>query len=874
MTFPPRVLVKLATRLMRDDMCDAVVGDLVERFPDREREHGALRAKVWFASEIVRGILQFPRSPRLATSRGDGLVQGFLDDLRRGARLMRRAPMQAFLCTLTLGVGIGAATAIFSIADPMILRPLPYASPDKLFMVWETDGGMRSNTGFATFQDVLNRSTSVERIAVAGSWQPTLFGEGSPTQVTGLRVSWSYFRTLGVSPALGRDFAPEEDAQARNGVVVLSDALWRTRFGGDSALVGKTIDVAGRQMIVAGVMPAGYDDVLEPRARIWRVLGYDQTLSFACRSCRHLRMVARPKPGVTPAAMSQELSALSAQLQAEHPQDYARAGFQLVGMQEEVTRSIRPVINAVMVAVLLLLVIAAVNVGGIQLARALRRDGEFAMRAALGAGAGRLTRQLVAEGLVQAIAGGVVGVIVAKLSLASILHALPDTLPRLAAVHLDLRALAVAAALTLAGGFALGLLPAWHARTLSLMSSVRSARVAARPHRLRSVLVTSEVALAVALLAAAGLLTKSVREVLSVPPGFAESDVATAQLQVSGPRFANGTEILAWQDRVLDAARAVPGVTSVAVASQLPLGGNFDAFGIQAEDKPLDNPQLAPSADRYTVSADFFRTMRVPLIDGRAFESGDNRTGAAPVAVVSASLAQRIWHTTHVVGKRIQLGEPTRPWYSIVGVAGDMHHRGLDVAETMQVYIPTHTFFFTDNQVDLVVRTSGDPSRVLPALRSAVSATDPTVVVTRLSPMSEVVRASTAQRRLSLTLFGAFAVFALFLAGAGIFGALAASVAERRREIGLRSALGATPRGLAWMVLRQSILMTAIGGAAGIACAVASGRLIGGMLYNVRPGDPVTLAIVAAVLGAAMVIASVLPAVRAMRVHPAEVLAE
>jgi predicted permease len=442
-------------------------------------------------------------------------------------------------------------------------------------------------------------------------------------------------------------------------------------------------------------------------------------------------------------------------------------------------------------------------------------------------------------------------------------------MPRADAIHLDWRAFAVGMAVTIVAGLAIGLVPAAHARRASLAGSLRGGRrVGGAPHRVRATLVITEVALAVVLLVGAGLLARTLSRLLSVNSGVDVANVATVNVQVGGARYATDSAVWNWQERVVEAARAIPGVTDAAMTSQVPLGGNYDSYGVRALDQALLNPALAYDADRYVVTPGFLRTMQVPVLEGRAFSASDNATSGPPVAIVSKSLAQRIWGGQSALGKQIHLGDTTRPWYTVVGVVGDVHHRGLDVADVRQVYIPTRRFYFSDAAIDVVVRTTGDPRRILPALRAAALTPDPLAAVTRTASMRDLMATSIAQRRLAFSLFATFATIALLLATAGIVGALAGMVAERRREIGLRSALGATPAGIVRLVVTQGMVLAGGGAIVGIAAAAAGARILQTMLYEVAPRDAITLSAVA--VGALVVgaVASAVPAWRAVRVDP------
>ncbi len=873
---PPRLAIALVTALVPAAVRDALIGDLLEAFDERAREHGVRRARRWFWRESLAAVITFRGGRRLSSpiSARVSWMDAILADARSAVRALRRAPAFTLLCVLTLAIGIGATTAIFSVVNPVLLRPLAYPHPERVMMVWERGAdGLPSNLGFPTIQDLARDSRAIERAAAIGSWLPTLTGTGDAERLHGDRVSWTYFQLLGVRPALGRDFAEIEDHPGANRVVILSDALWRRRFGADSSIVGRSISLDGAPYLVAGVMPATFDNIVSPDAQLWRVLGYDLSQPWACRTCRHLRMVARLRPAVSAAVAQQELDRVSADLVKRFPREYPAAGTLVVSLQDDATKGVRPVLLAVLGAVMLLLLIAVANVSNLQLARGMRREGELAIRVALGANRVRLARQLVAEGLTLALLGGAAGVATAYSAVGALVSHLPATVPRMAEIRVDASALALASAVTLVLGVIVGLVPAWHGGRTSVYSSLRDAArvVGAGPRAARAGLVVSEVALALMLLAGTGLLARSMVRLLSVDPGFDPAHVLTVDVQATGSRYADDAAVLANHDRIREAVAALPGVTSVGTTSQLPLAGNIDRYGVLAEDRPLANPELAPYADRYTVSGDLLRALGISIVRGRAFLPIELRDSVPHVVIVSQSLARRIWGNEDAIGKRVRMGGDG-PWSSVVGVAGDVRHSGLDEVASMQTYVPERQWRSLDNQVVLVVRTIGNPGELAAAVRRAVRSVDSTQPITRVSTMEQVVATSTAQRRLALTLFTAFAIAAIVLAAAGVYGVLSGTVAERRREIGVRTALGASPRNILAMLLRQGARLALAGIAVGLAGALALGRTLSSMLFGIEPTDPLTLIGVALLLVAVALGASLVPALRAMRIDPMETL--
>jgi putative ABC transport system permease protein len=855
-----RACIWLLERFLRPEVSASVVGDLIE-----QRDRGVL----WICGETLSALWNLHTRPHT----GDGMLATFIGDLRIAARLLRRAPAFAVVSILTLGLAIGATTSIFSVIEPVLLRPLPYPDPSRLVFVWERDrDGGRDNVGYATFRDIVTASTSIEYAAAIGSWQPTLSGDGPPERVTGDRVSWQYFRTLGVRPELGRDFAAEDDVPGKNQVVILSHGLWERRYGADRSIIGRAISINDNPIVVVGVMPASFDNVASPSSEIWRALGYD-TQPFTCRTCHHLRMLARVRPNVSMASAATELDQIFARIVKTYPDQYASTGASVVSMQDEATREFKPALLALSAAVLLVLLIAVANVVNLQLARAVRREEEFAIRVALGAGRARLLGQLFTEGLLLALLGGAAGLIVARLSLPLLISRLPQAMPRLSAIHLDLAALAAVTAIVLLLAIVMGFAPA-RGPVGDLGDNLRSGRRLAggRNHLTRASLVVGEVALAVMLLVSAGLVARSLVRLLAVDAGFDPTHLLTLEINSVGANYQTNMPIFAYHDRVRDAVRALPGVTGVAVANQLPLGGNVDMYGVLDPANIPSNPELAPSGDRYAVSPDYLSTMRIPILRGRTFTAAEAADTTPSVTLVSAALAQRLWPGANPIGQRIRVGGLKGADRMVVGVVGNVRHRGLDATSTLQWYVPERQWGNADNQEMLIVRTAADPSAIAASVRKAIAAIDPRQPIVKVATMDQLIATSTAQRRLALVLFGAFAIAALLLAVAGIYGVLAGSVAERTREIGVRSALGATPSAIVGLVVGQGGRLAAIGMILGILGSLMLTRYLRTLLFGIGPSDPITFAGVVMLLGLVTVGACLIPAMRAARVDPSRAL--
>jgi putative ABC transport system permease protein len=862
--------------LLPADDGEAVLGDLEEAFRVTvvpTRGLGAARRWYWMqACSIAVRLTRLPhRSAALEPRRPGGhMFRDIWLDVRYGVRTLRRSPGFTAIVVITLALGIGATSTIFSVVNPVLIEALPYPEPKRLVMVWEREpGGASSNTGYATFADIRRDSRTLASVAAMSYWTPTLQGD-EPERLEGQSVTSDFFRTLGVRPFIGRDFTPAEDAPGRNAVTILSYGLWQRRFGGDPSVVGRQTQVSGRLYQVIGVLPREFESLLAPGAQLWRPLGYDLSHDSACRTCRHLRAVARLAARVPLEQAALELNTLSEIYARDYPTQYATPGITLVPLHDDLVQEVRPAMLVVFGAVSFVLLIACANVMNLLLGRAVTRQDEFAIRTALGARPARVARQVLTETMLLALAGAALGVGLAWFGVTAVVALGPADIPRLASVELDRPVLLASLALALTSGLVFGLAPALAVRHADLHAGLRPAGRASggRSRRaLRGGLVVAEVVLAFALLAGAGLLVRSLDRLLGVDVGFDPEQVLALDVQASGPAYAENEPVWAMQERLLEAVRAVPGVATVAHASQVPLGGNFDGSGVRREDRPLPNPEDAPSAQRYAVSPDYLAALRIPVLRGRGFTLAD-RTDAPPVVLINDAFARAHWPGEDPLGKRVQLGSFNSPQRTIVGIVGDVRHVSLDEPMGFQIYHPENQWPWANTGVTLVVRGAGRPEDLVRPIRQAVWSVDRTLAISGVAPMDALVRGTTAQRRFAMVAFELFALVALVLAAAGIYGVLAGSVAQRTREFGIRAALGATRSGILSLAMRQGLHLATLGLLIGWVGAFALARLLRGLLYEIAPGDPVTLGAVTVVLGGVALAASLGPAWRAARVDP------
>ena len=800
-------------------------------------------------------------------------VESVAADVRFALRRLRANPGFTTVAVLTLALGIGATSAIFSAVNPILFERLPYPDAGRILSVWDRSGdGSRAAVTFGTFRELAVRARSFEAFAAFKNWQPTLTGPTQPERLDGQRVSADYFRVLAVPPALGRGFDASEDRPNGPDVAVLSDGLWHRRFGGDPTVIGRRITLDDRLFTVIGVMPRGFENVLAPSAEVWSPLQYDASLpGFDTREWgNHLHALARARAGVSTEQAARELETIARAPLREMPRppwSSLRGGLIVTSLKEDVTRVAKPALLAVLGAVVLVLAIACVNVTNLLIARGVQRRGELAMRAALGAGRSRLVRQLLTESIVLALIGGAAGLMVAQACVRGLLAVSPPDLPRASAIHVNAAVFAFALGISTCVGIIVGLVPALRiSRDGARTGLQESGRRATGGHTgARGVLVVAEVALALVLLVSAGLLLRSVERLFSIAPGFDASHVLTMQVQVSGQRFDDAATRRFFEQSVA-AVRAVPGVDVAAFTSQLPLSGDADIYGAQLEHD--NDPRDDHSVYRYAVTPSYFAVMRIPLRHGRLLDERDLVPGERGV-VVNESFAKRKFPGQDAVGQRIRVGGVNdRPWDVIVGVVGDVKQSSLTMGESGAVYVAASQWLWADNPQWLVVRAHGDAASLTGAVQRAVWSVDKDQPIVRVATMEHLLDASEAQRRFALIVFEGFALAALVLAATGIYGVISGRVSERLREIGIRSALGASRGSILGLVVRHGLSLTGAGVILGVGAAMMATRAVTTLLYGVTHLDPATYVGVVVLLVLVSLVACALPAWRAARVDP------
>jgi len=859
-----------ADQEIRDEVAeflDEAAAELVSRGMPVEDAKRAVRLKYGTAQGAREDVRSFG---------WEATVTSVLTDLRYGMRLLRRTPGFTTVAVLTLGLGIGSATAIYSAVRPVLFEPLPYPYPDQILSITDrNEDGAPLPVTFGTYRELVERSRSFQALSAFKPWQPVATGQGEPERLEGQRVSAAFFEVLGVTPALGRGFDSTDDRPGGPDVVILSHGLWRRLFGGDSTIIGRHMQLDGAAFRVLGIMPPEFEHLPRHPAHAWALLQYDASLpSFDGREWgHHLDVVGRVQAGIDADAAGFDLHGIAADPIPERPRPAWASmdqGIFVRPLRDAESATARPLLIALLGAVTLLLVIACVNVTNLLLTRGVRRRGEMAVRAALGAASPRLLRQLVTEGLLLAALGGTVGLAFAWFGVGALVSLSPPELPRVESITLNAAAFAFAAGVTGFVGIIAGAVPVVVIVTGGNLRRglLRASRRTTGGHMAaRGALVVAQVGLASVLLAGAGLLLRSMQRLSDVSAGLDPSDMVVMQVQWAA-HGSDANAVHRFYTQSLAAVRELPGVVSAALTSQLPLSGDLDMYSVQSE----DDAQLESGAPayRYAVSPDYFATMRIPIVRGRSLPLTANP--ASPSVVVSESLARIAFDGRDPIGQRVHVGRPDLPAYTVVGVVGDVKQASLDAEAAEAAYVIPGEWYFADAARWLVVRTEGNAAMLIPFIKQAIWSVDSDQPVVRIATMEDLVVRSESQRRFALIALEAFALMAMVLAAIGLYGVVAGSVNERWHEIGVRSALGASRRRLLAHVIRQGMILTAVGILIGLAAAAIASETMVTLLFGVSRVDPVTYVGVALLLMAATGVATWIPAGRAAAIDPAHTL--
>jgi putative ABC transport system permease protein len=799
-----------------------------------------------------------------------------MQDLRFALRQMAKKPGFTLVVVLTMALGIGANAAIFSVLDAVLLRPLPYPNSEGLVKIWSrfTGIGMPNDQNWVSapeFRDYQQLNHSFSDLAAVDTESFNLGLKGSAQRVVGANVSPGVFGMLGAQPLLGRTFLAEEAQPGRDHEVILSYALWRRVFASNPNVIGTTLDIDGVPMQVIGVMPAGF--AYPDQAEVWGPLAFSpQDLSESSRGNHGLEVLGRMKPGLSLAQVQGDMDRVARTMIEQHRSyPYEKYGFGVIlhPLLEETVGDVRPSLLVIMAAVGLVLLIACSNIANLLLARSTERQQEMETRMALGASGARLARQLLTESVILACTGGIVGLAISPLVLRELVRIGAESLPRAVHTSLDFRALALTAAVSIATGMLFGLAPALQTARRRNFEALKSGKSTEgrRPRRLRNSLVIAETAFSLLLVAAAGLLLRSFAQILKVDPGFRPEGVLTLRVSLPDAIYSKPEQIRGFYSELLARVQKLPGVEAAGAVSGLPLAAEGGSGTTTMDSQLVRLEDTTPEADQRVITPDYFKAMGISLVRGRFFDARD-ADKAAHVAIVDETLADAFWPGQDPIGKRVHQGGrgSKAPWSTIVGEVRHVRNRTLEARSRVEVYWPATQLPFS--AMTLAVHVAGNPMNLAPTIQREVAAIDPDLPVYRVRSMTEVMGDSLQRRRLALILLAVFAGLALLLASIGIYGVTSYAVAQRRIEIGVRMALGADRARVVRMMIRTGMATIAYGLVLGAILSFALMRFMGGMLFGVRPSDPLTLTAAALVLMAAAFLAIFFPVRRATRVDP------
>jgi len=813
-------------------------------------------------------------------------MRTLLQDLRYGFRMLWKSPGFTLVAVLALALGIGANTAIFSVVNTVLLRPLPFERPEQLVLLWETHpfgkqlGYEHLPVSTANFVDWRRQTDLFEGMAALNAWNVVLTGSDEPQRLTGVKASANLFSLLRVQPMSGRGFLPEDEGAGANRVVVIGHGLWQRRFGSDASVLGRTLTLDGDSYTVVGIMP--------PRVSFPQDMGLPAFFDFSAktdlwtpyvftdketqnRGSHHIAVVGRLKEGVKIEQAQAQLGNIARQLEEQHPDDNKEWGVAVLSLHEQVVGKSRLAILILLGAVGFVLLIACANVANLLLARATARQKEIAIRTALGATRWRIVRQLLTESVLLALGGGVLGIWLAMWGVDLLVALSPGNLPRPAEIGIDNRVLGYTFLVSLLTGVLFGLIPALQSSrpdfNEALKEGGRGGSDSPRRRRARSLLVVSEVALALVLLISAGLLLKSFVSLQKVNPGFTPDNVLTVEIGLPEQKYADDKQIADFYRQVIARVKSLPGAEAVGAVSHLPLSGAEEIDGFSVEGRTETVTGLTQSADFRIVSPDYFRAMQIPLLRGRHFDERD-RSDAPGAMIIDETLARRFFPGEDPLGKRIdEDGSRDRhSFFTVVGVVGSVKHSSLSAESRPAMYLSYEQSGWLN--LTLTIRASGDPTNLAAAVRREVLAVDKDQPVTKISTMAETFARAVAPQRFNMLLLGLFAAVAMILATVGIYGVIAYTVSLRSREMGIRIALGASRVDILKLVVGQAMLMACVGVGVGLAAALALTRLMSGLLYGVSATDPLIFISISLLLAAVALLASYIPARRAMKVDP------
>ena len=807
-------------------------------------------------------------------------METLLKDLRYGFRMLAKKPAFTAVAVIALALGIGANTAIFSVVNTVLLKPLPFKDPDRLMMVWEENsklGFPKDTPAPANFVDWKEQNQVFEDMAAIADQTFNLTGVGEPEKLEGQRVSASFFPMLGVEPVLGRSFLPEEDAAGAERVAIITDGLWQRRFGSDPSIIGKPLTLNGQPYTVVGVLPKNFrfpdpfQSTMEENA-IWVPIAFSSE-EAGNRGGHYLLVYARSKPNVTVKQAQADMSTIAARLQQQYPDTNTSVGAVVTSLHEQVVGDIRPALLILLGAVAFVLLIACANVANLLLARAAARQKETAIRTALGATRSRLIGQFLTESVLLAGMGGVVGLLLAIIGMKLLVALMPASISQAKDISIDAKVLGFTFLVSALTGVIFGLAPALHASRPDTNESLKEGgkgTAGVARSRVRNLLVEAEVALALVLLICAGLLINSFLRLRNVDPGFNASGLLTMKVVLPRSKYPDAPKRTAFYNELLQRVESLPGVQSAGVITNLPLTFKGNSGGVAIEGRPEPAPDEIPIVITRTVSPDYFRTMNIPVLKGRQFSPQDS-PDSERVVIVSETTARNFWPGEDALGKRIKLGgfNSDAPWLSVVGIVKDVRQFELDVDPKPQAYFPyTQMTYSYLAPRDIVVRTAVDPLSLAAAVRNEVWSIDKDQPVSNITTMEQIMSDSVARQRFNMLLLAIFAAVALVLAAVGIYGVISYSVTQRTHEIGIRMALGATSGDVLRMVVGQGFKLVAVGVGTGLPTAFVLTRLMESLLFGVSATDPMTFAAISVTLVAVAMLASYIPARKATKVDP------